>query len=171
MAPDTTSSATKLSARHGILVGVDGSDESLAAVAWAAQEAALRGSAITLMHVISPMVVTWPIQSLEYAYAEWQNTNAQTVVERAQQELHAALGVSQLSRLDSIMEHRSRVADTYTRELSSMSDLIVPTVERGLREVDFWSMETAGESPSMKSTSGLSIWPRNCRAYAESDST
>src|SRR5450756_2788410 len=23
----------------------------------------------------------------------------------------------------------------------------------------------------MKSTSGLSIWPRNCRAYAESDST
>ena len=44
-------------------------------------------------------------------------------------ELHAALGVSQLSRLDSIMEHRSRVADTYTRELSSMSDLIVPTIE------------------------------------------
>ena len=25
----------------------------------------------------------------------------------------------------------------------------VATVERGLREVDFWSMETAGESPSM----------------------
>src|SRR6478609_5709994 len=48
---------------------------------------------------------------------------------------------------------------------------MVPTVERGLREVDFWSMETAGERPSMKSTSGLSIWPRNCRAYADSDST
>jgi hypothetical protein len=39
--------------------------------------------------------------------------------------------------------------------------VIVPTVERGLREVDFWSIETAGLSPSMKSTSGLSIWPRN----------
>jgi len=37
--------------------------------------------------------------------------------------------------------------------------------------VDFWSIDTAGESPSMKSTSGLSIWPRNCRAYADSDST
>lgn len=48
---------------------------------------------------------------------------------------------------------------------------MVPTVERGLREVDFWSMETAGERPSMKSTSGLSIWPRNCRAYEERDST
>src|SRR5512140_1472777 len=32
-------------------------------------------------------------------------------------------------------------------------------------------METAGESPSMWSTSGLSICPRNCRAYADSDST
>src|SRR2546430_15688610 len=48
---------------------------------------------------------------------------------------------------------------------------MVPTVERGLREVDFWSIDTAGDRPSMKSTSGLSIWPRNCRAYAESDST
>src|ERR671928_1164770 len=48
---------------------------------------------------------------------------------------------------------------------------MVPTVERGLRDVDFWSIETAGERPSMKSTSGLSIWPRNCRAYADSDST
>src|SRR5664280_2021240 len=32
-------------------------------------------------------------------------------------------------------------------------------------------METAGDRPSMKSTSGLSIWPRNCRAYDDSDST
>ncbi len=48
---------------------------------------------------------------------------------------------------------------------------MVPTVERGFFEVDFWSIETAGDRPSMKSTSGLSIWPRNWRAYAESDST
>src|SRR3954467_4449235 len=48
---------------------------------------------------------------------------------------------------------------------------MVPTVERGFFEVDFWSIDTAGERPSMKSTSGLSICPRNCRAYADSDST
>jgi len=34
--------------------------------------------------------------------------------------------------------------------------VIVPTVERGLRLVDFWSIETAGLRPSMKSTSGRS---------------
>lgn len=48
---------------------------------------------------------------------------------------------------------------------------MVPTVDRGLRLVDFWSIDTAGDNPSMKSTSGLSICPRNCRAYADSDST
>src|SRR6059058_5135466 len=48
---------------------------------------------------------------------------------------------------------------------------MVPTVDRGLRLVDFWSIDTAGDRPSMKSTSGLSIWPRNCRAYADRDST
>ncbi len=42
--------------------------------------------------------------------------------------------------------------------------MIVPTVLRGLREADFWSIEMAGDNPSMKSTSGLSIWPRNWRA-------
>jgi hypothetical protein len=42
--------------------------------------------------------------------------------------------------------------------------VMVPTVERGFLLVDFWSIDTAGESPSMKSTSGLSTWPRNWRA-------
>ena len=32
-----------------------------------------------------------------------------------------------------------------------------PTVDRGLRDDDFWSIEMAGDRPSMKSTSGLSI--------------
>ena len=49
--------------------------------------------------------------------------------------------------------------------------MTVPTVERGLRDVVFWSIEIAGDRPSIESTSGLSICPRNWRAYALSDST
>jgi hypothetical protein len=41
---------------------------------------------------------------------------------------------------------------------------MVPTVDRGLRDADFWSMEMAGDRPSMKSTSGFCICPRNWRA-------
>src|SRR6266550_3705569 len=48
---------------------------------------------------------------------------------------------------------------------------MVRTVDRGLRLAAFWSIDTAGDSPSMKSTSGLSICPRNWRAYADRDST
>jgi hypothetical protein len=40
----------------------------------------------------------------------------------------------------------------------------VPTVERGLREVVFWSIEIAGESPSIESTSGFPLCSRNWRA-------
>jgi hypothetical protein len=42
----------------------------------------------------------------------------------------------------------------------------VPTVDRGLREAPFWSIEMAGDRPSIWSTSGFSICPRNWRAYA-----
>src|SRR3989344_4783941 len=48
---------------------------------------------------------------------------------------------------------------------------MVATVERGFPDADFWSMEIAGESPIISSTSGFCIWRKNCRAYAESDST
>ena len=41
---------------------------------------------------------------------------------------------------------------------------MVPTVERGLRLVVFCSIEIAGLNPSIESTSGRSIWSRNCRA-------
>jgi hypothetical protein len=47
----------------------------------------------------------------------------------------------------------------------------VPTVERDDLVGFFCSMATAGEIPSMESTSGFSMRSRNCRAYDESDST
>jgi hypothetical protein len=40
----------------------------------------------------------------------------------------------------------------------------VPTVDRGFFDVPFWSIEIAGDRPSMMSTSGFSICPRNCLA-------
>ena len=39
---------------------------------------------------------------------------------------------------------------------------MVPTVERGLCDADFCSIEIAGDNPSIVSTSGLSIIDKNC---------
>ena len=49
--------------------------------------------------------------------------------------------------------------------------MTVPTVDRGLRLAVFWSIEIAGDKPSMNSTFGFSICPRNWRAYADKLST
>jgi nucleotide-binding universal stress UspA family protein len=45
--------------RHGIIVGIDGSAESDAAVGWAAHDAAIRGLPLTVVHVESPAAATW----------------------------------------------------------------------------------------------------------------
>lgn len=75
----------------GILVGVDGSSESHAAVRWAAQEAVLRQRPVTLMHVVSPIVVTWPIETVVSSFYDWQEDNAQRVLKQAQETLAAAV--------------------------------------------------------------------------------
>jgi nucleotide-binding universal stress UspA family protein len=45
--------------RYGIIVGIDGSPESDAAVSWAAHDAAMRGIPLTVVHVESPAAATW----------------------------------------------------------------------------------------------------------------
>ena len=57
----------------------------------------------------------------------------------------------------------------YVESLSAYARQFLGQMEKP--DVDFWSIEMAGERPSMKSTSGFSIWPRNWRAYDDSDST
>ena len=48
---------------------------------------------------------------------------------------------------------------------------MVATVERGLFDRLFWSIEIAGERPTISSTSGFCICRKNCLAYEERDST
>ncbi|KWX56548.1 universal stress protein [Mycobacterium sp. NAZ190054] len=76
---------------HGILVGVDGSSESHAAVRWAAQEAVLRKLPVTLMHVTTPIIVTWPIESVVTSFYDWQEDNARHVVEQSKLTLRDAV--------------------------------------------------------------------------------
>lgn len=82
--------------KYGILVAVDGSPESDAAVTWAARESALRHTPVTLLHVIAPIIVTWPIATAELEIAEWQNDNSRHVLEHAQKTFHAAAGESDI---------------------------------------------------------------------------
>lgn len=79
--------------KYGVLIGVDGSAGSRAAVIWAAQEAALHSQPVTLMHVIEP-IISGPIEIDEEIIAEWQDDPAHDIIRRAQKDLRAATDAS-----------------------------------------------------------------------------
>src|SRR3984957_4218425 len=60
----------------GIIVGVDGSPASDAAVSWAAHDAVLRGVPLTLMHVQDPISRTWSQAKALEEVAGWQKAEA-----------------------------------------------------------------------------------------------
>jgi nucleotide-binding universal stress UspA family protein len=72
-----------------ILVAVDGSPASRAAVAWAAHESSIRHAPVRLMHVISPAVLTVPPEPMFYGL-EWYENNARQIVEHAAREIRSS---------------------------------------------------------------------------------
>jgi nucleotide-binding universal stress UspA family protein len=70
-------------ARHGIVVGVDGSPASNAAVCWAARDAVMRNVPLTLVHAYSTYVPTFPQIPLPAGVAVWQEEDGRQVLERA----------------------------------------------------------------------------------------
>ena len=83
---------SKSTTKYGIMVAVDGSAESDAAIRWATYEAAMRDAHVTFMHVVPPVVVSWPVAPLLATITEWQKDNARHVIEQAQKTLHASVG-------------------------------------------------------------------------------
>lgn len=96
---------SKPTSKHGILVAVDGSPESDAAVRWAAYEAEMRDVPVTLMHVVMPVVVSWPVGSFETEFSQWQEDNAQLVIGQAQKMLESSLGESKRSAVRTEVVH------------------------------------------------------------------
>ena len=77
---------------YGVVVGVDGTAGCRPAVAWAAEEAALRTLPITLLHAITPLVVSWPVGPVQASIAEWQEQQAYLAIEEARQTVQSATG-------------------------------------------------------------------------------
>jgi nucleotide-binding universal stress UspA family protein len=86
---------TTNSTKYGILVGVDGSADSDAAVAWATHEAIMRHAHVTLAHVVQPVVASWPIAAAQLYIANWQRANADDVIEQARKIVQASAGQAQ----------------------------------------------------------------------------
>ena len=87
----------------------EGSPASDAAVTWASREAVSRRIPITLMHVVAPVVVGWPVGQLYANMPEWQKDNAQHVIEHARKTLTASLGESEAPEVHTEMVYASAV--------------------------------------------------------------
>jgi nucleotide-binding universal stress UspA family protein len=69
--------------RRGILVGVDGSAATLAAVRWAAHNAALRHAPLTLVHVVNAPVPGWSQVPALAGFRQWQEKRAREFIKSA----------------------------------------------------------------------------------------
>lgn len=69
--------------RPGIVVGVDGSAASKAAVDWAAHDAAMRKLSLTLVHVAAGLGGTWPQTPLPIGFGEWQQRLGREILDEA----------------------------------------------------------------------------------------
>jgi nucleotide-binding universal stress UspA family protein len=115
--------AESASTEFGVLVGIDGSAESHTAVRWAAEHAVLHGRPVTLMHIVSPMVVTWPIEAVVATFYEWQDEHAARVVEQAKETLTAAVGDAAPPDVAVELRHDGVVVELTTA--SEQADLLV----------------------------------------------
>lgn len=70
---------------NGIIVGVDGSAASNAAVCWAARDAVLRSIPLTLLHAVNPVAVMWPQLPRPEQIAEWQGNEGRRLLAEAHQ--------------------------------------------------------------------------------------
>ncbi|BDE14843.1 MULTISPECIES: universal stress protein [Mycobacterium] len=69
--------------RRGVVVGVDGSAPSNAAVVWAARDAALRNVPLHLVHMFKSYVATFPQIPMAGGAAVWQDDDGRLILEEA----------------------------------------------------------------------------------------
>jgi nucleotide-binding universal stress UspA family protein len=65
---------------HGIIVGVDGSPSSNAAVCWAARDAVMRRIPLTVIHAVNPVVSPWAQAPLLDGFAVWQENEGRRIL-------------------------------------------------------------------------------------------
>lgn len=72
--------------KRGVLAAADGSPPSMAAIGWAAREAALHSAPLRLVHVISPQVMmAWSEPLALPGFSDWQNTRGREILQEAEQ--------------------------------------------------------------------------------------
>ena len=95
--------------RRAILVGVDGSAAALAAVRWAAHDAALRNAPLTLVHVVNAPVPGWSQVPAPAGFRQWQEKRAREFIKSAIKVAEESTGERGPVQIDSKVFHSATV--------------------------------------------------------------
>jgi len=109
--------------RYGIVVGVDGSAASNAAVYWAAHEAAMRNVALTVVHMLRAFVPTYPQMPMPNGIALWQEEDGRQVLEQAVKIAEEAVSTDRTIAITSEMKCSPPVPTLV--EMSDEAEMIV----------------------------------------------
>ncbi|HTY32171.1 universal stress protein [Mycobacterium sp.] len=109
--------------RHGIVVGVDGSPASSAAVCWAARDAAMRNVPLTLVHMYSSYVPTFPQIPIPAGVTVWQEQDGRQALEQAVKVAEDAVPGEQRLAISSELKCSPPVATLV--ELSEEAEMVV----------------------------------------------
>lgn len=109
--------------RQGLVVGVDGSPSSNAAVVWAARDAALRNVPLTLVHMLNAYVPTFPQIPLPGGAAVWQEDDGRRILGQAVDLAHEAVGADRTIQIASKLKTSPPVPTLV--ELSERAERIV----------------------------------------------
>ena len=154
---------TSSSSHHGIVVGVDGSPQSKAAVEWAAREAAMLGSRLTLVHVlIDPTISAWVDAPVSEDYWRRAKQRAQDLLEEANRIAREALPIGSTVTVDqelatgrpqSELEDLSKDADRIvvgSRGLGGVQRVMLGSVSSGLAHHAHCPVVVVHEEDSVK---------------------
>ena len=111
---------------RGALVGVDGSDASRAAVVWAARDASMHNLALTLVHVVVPVVPTVasaPDFAVPVDFFRWQEDQAVRVLDEARAVVENSPDEVKPPSVHSVVLHGGAVSTLV--DLSKDADMIV----------------------------------------------
>jgi nucleotide-binding universal stress UspA family protein len=107
----------------GLIVGVDGSAASKAAVDWAARDASMRSVSLTLVHVASGLAGTWPQTPPPIGFGKWQQQRGRRIIDEAVSIVEEATRATGPIRVKSEMYY-SAVVPTLV-DMSKEADMVV----------------------------------------------
>ncbi len=150
--------------RYGIIVGIDGSPESDAAVSWAAHDAAIRGLPLTVVHVESPAAATWSQAPVLEESPEEQQAEGRSLLAHASTIARDAIADTAQIHINGELLSSTTPVPTLVEQSKDAELIVVGSRGRGALSRSFSAQSALDSFATHTVPSRLfAMWIRSCR--------